>query len=201
MTATRKPVSPVEQLARATRQAQRWLDEVKRLSAIVAGGGDGDAMPTLQSRHAAVLDELRRSGCSTLVLKHYLVPVSVIVRAKSAVAMQLFTSIATDMAQYPERLLTLAAAHTLATRTSLTAPKQAMDDAKAVMHRAREKITPADTSEWAAWMVHYRTSGQAPKAQFSENQQQIFELTRYPPGHWENNGHHAKEINHGHVVD
>lgn len=177
-----KEADPRVQLARAVARMKAAAADVERLAAIVAAGCQDPIAPS--GKHAVVLEELRAQGCSQTVLRHYLLPVSVIVRQQDP--RQLFREICTQLAPYPEHALVMAAERTLAERTSLSSPKQALDDVMAIVPRASIKITPkSHPSQWVAWMAHYATTDKG-KARFYEGQQQMFELTEYPPGHWQN---------------
>lgn len=137
----------------------------------------------IRGRHDLLIEELRRSGCASNVLRLYLMKVSNLITIAPKDPRALFVEVCTKLADWPDRALTLLADHTIDHRSKLSTIKQVNEDVKAILPRAQIKITPLHPG-WPAWLAHFRGTGKANHADFLERQGCLFSLTEYPPGHW-----------------
>ena len=188
-----KPHDPARALHLARRRLEKAAADVLRLSLEVAGAGSGTETRNLKpetfsdTKHGFLIEDLRRSGCASHVLKAYIVPVTELIGVpKNPKA--LFLKLCTDLAQYPETVLKIAADHTTSKRSMLSTPAQALEDVKTVLPKCPHfKITSTHPA-WHAWRLHYEGQGKKQWASYCEGQGYFREISEYPPGHWGNNG-------------
>jgi hypothetical protein len=196
-----KPRDPLRELRLARRRLEKAAQDVLRLSLELADnrqlstGSREETAVAAASKHAWLIEDLRRSGCSAPVLRHYLAhAVELVAVPKHPRA--LFVEVCAQLAQYPERVLKMAAERTVSTRSKIATLKQVLDDVAAVLPRAQIRLTP-DSPGWKHWLAHLRTAGDRTRATFLENQGVMFQLSEYPPGHWQSqpngaNAEHAR---------
>lgn len=188
-----QPTDPAKALKLALKRIERDIALVRQL---VADGAPLGSVPVASSKaelvsaspfpgkHDLLIEELKRSGCSSVVLKAYIGKVVAQIGVPKN-PRALFVELCTKLAQYPESVLAMAAERTISTRSKISAPKQVYDDVNHVLPRAQIRLTPQSPG-WKAWIIHLQASGEQGKrqAQFFENQGMMFQLSEYPSGHW-----------------
>ena len=191
MTKPTKPTDPARALRLALKRLDRAAKDVARCAGEVAAAGSSgpaiaagaSAIPAFEGKHAILIEELRRSGLASHVLKHYIGKVASLITIGTKNPRALFVEICARYSAYPERVLKLAADHTVNTRSKLTTFKQVKLDIETVARTAQIKIT-TNHPGWLPWLAHLRATNQGSTATFLERQEVMFQLTEYPPGHW-----------------
>jgi len=135
--------------------------------------------------YATLIAELRAEGQPAHVLDAFIVPVLNCVTIGHPQPKGLLGEICKALAEYPDRLLAIAAAHFTTERKKLVSKKDVLDAVKAVYPKAVLKIG-REHPGFAAWLAFFTAKGMTGRINLASNQGFVWELTEFPPpGHWQ----------------